>query len=242
MYHERASRLPGAFAWTSTSDATAVRILPDGCMDLLWYDGRVFVAGPDTRAHLFAWPAGTTMTGLRFAPGFAPRVIGAPACEFTNDRVPLDAVWSASAARQAVDRVAASADPASALEALASQLSGATDSRAHLVEHVVDRVRKGEPVTAIASAVGLSSRQLHRRCLDAFGYGAKTLTRVLRMVNAIEIARAGIAFAETAARAGYADQAHLARDVKEFAGVPLGQLVSVAPNAANKSTALPSGS
>ena len=97
-------------------------------------------------------------------------------------------------------------------------------------------------VTAIASAVGLSSRQLHRRCLDAFGYGAKTLARVLRLVNAVDSARAGIAFADTAARAGYADQAHLSRDVRALAGVPLGQLVSVAPNAANRSTALASGS
>ncbi|MEU2879071.1 hypothetical protein ABZ651_22840, partial [Streptomyces sp. NPDC007070] len=38
-------------------------------------------------------------------------------------------------------------------------------------------------------------------------------------------AGAGVPYAACAARAGYADQAHLARDVKELAGRPLGRLL-----------------
>jgi AraC-like DNA-binding protein len=48
---------------------------------------------------------------------------------------------------------------------------------------------------------------------------------VLRLQRALALARAGVPFAQTAARSGYADQAHLARDVKEFAGMPLGELL-----------------
>jgi AraC-like DNA-binding protein len=39
------------------------------------------------------------------------------------------------------------------------------------------------------------------------------------MRRALDLARAGIALAEVAARTGYADQAHLTREVKELAGV-----------------------
>jgi AraC-like DNA-binding protein len=60
---------------------------------------------------------------------------------------------------------------------------------------------------------------LHRRCLDAFGYGPKMLARVLRMNAALDRARAGLALAEVAAVSGYADQAHLTREVKALAGV-----------------------
>ena len=35
---------------------------------------------------------------------------------------------------------------------------------------------------------GDAERHLHRRCLDAFGYGAKTLTRILRMNRALDLA------------------------------------------------------
>ncbi|MGW5695942.1 helix-turn-helix domain-containing protein, partial [Streptomyces asiaticus] len=70
-------------------------------------------------------------------------------------------------------------------------------------------------------------RQLHRRSLAAFGYGPKTLGRVLRLNRALDLARTGLPFAEVAATAGYADQAHLARDVRALAGVPLGRLLRV---------------
>lgn len=76
-------------------------------------------------------------------------------------------------------------------------------------------------MAAIADALDLSARQLHRRSLDAFGYGPKTLARVLRMHRALDLARAGVPLAETAFRSGYADQSHLAREVKAFAGVPV---------------------
>ncbi|WP_280391687.1 helix-turn-helix domain-containing protein [Nocardia wallacei] len=62
--------------------------------------------------------------------------------------------------------------------------------------------------------------------MSAFGFGPKMLARVLRLQRALRLARAGVPFAETAFRAGYADQAHLAREVRELAGKPLGQLVS----------------
>jgi AraC-like DNA-binding protein len=57
--------------------------------------------------------------------------------------------------------------------------------------------------------------------MAAFGYGPKTLARVLRMRRALRLARGGVSLAEVAARCGYADQAHLAREVKDLAGVPI---------------------
>jgi AraC-like DNA-binding protein len=86
---------------------------------------------------------------------------------------------------------------------------------------VVAALARGRGVAQTAWEVGLSERQLRRRSLAVFGYGPKTLARVLRMRRALGLARGGAPLAEVAARCGYADQAHLAREVKDLAGVPI---------------------
>ncbi|MCX4806514.1 hypothetical protein OG594_33675 [Streptomyces sp. NBC_01214] len=58
----------------------------------------------------------------------------------------------------------------------------------------------------------LRERQLHRRSLDAFGYGPRTPGRILRLRRAPAPARGGLPYADFACVAGYADQAHLARE------------------------------
>ena len=81
------------------------------------------------------------------------------------------------------------------------------------------RARRSRP------RVGLSSRQLQRRSTLAFGYGIKTLTRILRLQQALACIRGGTRAVDSAVRAGYADQSHLAREVKDLAGVTLTQLM-----------------
>ncbi len=240
MYRERPSRLPGAVVW-SGNHGGETRILPDGCMDLIWRNGDVMIAGPDTQAHVVAGDEWSTAVGLRFAPGFGPRVIGVPAHEFADARVSLTDVWSTHRTRKVLDRLAESDDPGAILEDIALE-QAADHPHALLVDDIALRAGRGDEVASIAEAVGLSTRQLQRRCADAFGYGAKTLVRILRMTRALELARAGTTLADTAAFAGYADQAHLSRDVKQLAGVPLRQLVVPAGSAAYRSTELPSGS
>jgi AraC-like DNA-binding protein len=212
--------------WSSVSVGDAVRVLPDGCMDLMWDGDEIVIAGPDTRAHLFAAAPGSKMTGLRLVPGYTPRVLGVPADAFTDERVPLDAVWTPAPARRATELVASSPSPARALEAIALQSCPPPDDDAALIEQVVALARDGHNSTSIADRIGLSTRQLQRRSTAAFGYGAKTLNRILRMQHALSLVRVGVPPADSAARAGYADQSHLARDVKEIAGVPLGALVN----------------
>ncbi len=242
-YRERVSRVPGAVVWSRPETAgPPARVLPDGCMDLLWADGELLVAGPDTRAYVVASTA--TFAGLRFAPGDAPTILGVPAHELRDQRVPLDALWPAARVRRLAGRVSATPDRCAGLEDVALDLMRPTDPT---VRAVAAALAGGRSVAATAAGVGLGERQLLRRCLDAFGYGPKTLARILRLGRALDLARAGVPFAAVAARSGYADQAHLSRDVRALAGVPLRTLLPAAGGAAqssgaNRSTPLPSGS
>ncbi|MFF7160551.1 helix-turn-helix domain-containing protein [Streptomyces sp. NPDC008086] len=241
MYAERGSRLLGAVVWTNVPGGSG-RVLPDGCMDLLWHDGRLLVAGPDTRAYVTEGTR-SAWAGLRFGPGTAPAFFGVPAYELRDRRVELTELWPAGEVRRLQGRVAAAADPVTALEEVALERATPSDP---LLDRLVGALRAGRPVVATADELGLGARQLHRRSLTAFGYGPKTLARILRLQRALALAREGVGFAETAVRAGFADQAHLARDVKELTGLPLGELLgrrgSQGPRGANRSTPLPSGS
>lgn len=203
------------------------RIVPDGCTDLIWVDGTLLVAGPDTRAHLATSPPGGAYAGVRFAPGAGPTVLGVPGQELRDQRVPLDAVWPAGLARRAADRVSAAADRTAAIQAVVGGRLADTGPPDPVAAAIVRRQRAGDPVAVTAAALGLSERQLHRRSLAAFGYGPKLLARILRFRHATGLAAAGLRFAEVAAVAGYADQAHLAREVRELSGVPLRTLTRV---------------
>ncbi|MBG0851646.1 helix-turn-helix domain-containing protein [Streptomyces spinoverrucosus] len=226
MYVERASRLTGAVVWTNTPSAAAGagRVLPDGCMDLLWHDGRLLVAGPDTRAHRTDGRGGA-WAGVRFLPGTAPTFLGLPAHEVRDRRVELADLWQAARVRRLTARVNAAADPASGLEEVALALAADADPPDPLLMRIVTALDAGRPVAATADELGLGARQLHRRALTAFGYGPKTLARVLRLQRALTLARDGTPLAETAVAAGYADQPHLAREVRDLAGATLGELL-----------------
>lgn len=246
MYRERRSQLDGAVVWTqSRAPAGESRVLPDGCMDLLLWDDVLVIAGPDTCAHIVSRRPGTRMTGLRFPPGMGPSVFGVRAHELTNQRVPLGAVWPERTVRVLADRVAGAPEQGRALESLAAgrlrEEPGDVPFAASLTGTVARLLGRGRAVAEVAGAVGLSERQLHRRCLDAFGYGPKTLARVLRMREALRLAAEGAPLAGVAVTAGYADQAHLSREIRALAGVPVTELLPQ-ESRANRSTPLPSGS
>ncbi|MFI9628342.1 DUF6597 domain-containing transcriptional factor [Streptomyces sp. NPDC052042] len=221
-YGERASRFDGATLWTlRVPDGPAPPVLPDGCMDLLWIDGRLLVAGPDTRAHVPDVVAGGRYAGIRFAPGTAPALLGVPAHELRDRRVGLADLWPGALVRTLTERVAEAAEPAAALEAIALRRAAGTAPPDALLRSVVAHLDAGRSVAETARAVGLGARRLHRRSLAAFGYGPKTLARILRLRRALDLARSGIPYAEAAVMAGCTDQAHLAREMRDLTGTTL---------------------
>lgn len=194
-------------------------------MDLIWFDGDLLVAGPDTRAQTVEGQPGGRYVGVRFAPGAGPNVVGVPASELRDQRVPLEALWSGSKVRDLTEQLAEVTDIGAAMESLAVDRLYESGPPDPLLAVVVAELQAGESVAALATTVGLSERQLHRRCLAAFGYGPKALARILRMERALSLARDEIPLAEVAAVAGYADQPHLTREVKALTGASLGALV-----------------
>ncbi|MDT0491412.1 helix-turn-helix domain-containing protein [Streptomyces griseus] len=246
-YQERPSRLPGAVVWTWDAPARPPlrprSVLPDGCMDLIWTGGRIVVAGPDTHAFEVDPRDRASCAAIRFAPGTAPVLLGVPAHELRDQRFELASIWPAAAVRRLTERIDRAPDPAGALERLALDRIADTGPPDPLTVAVAEGLRRGRSVAATAAEAGLGARQLHRRSLTAFGYGPKTLARILRLQRALELIRTGLPYAEAACAAGCTDQAHLSREMRDLAGTTLGAYF--APDGAagaNSETPHPSGS
>ncbi|MBQ1054921.1 helix-turn-helix transcriptional regulator [Micromonospora sp. C32] len=239
MYREwEAAGVPGAVLWSSVSGGSETRVLPDGCADLLWSSRNgLLVAGPDRTAHLSRSAPGDLWIGLRLPPGTGPAVFGVPAEELRDRRVPLADLWGRAAVEVAerVETTLSAPAGSDGTDAAAAVLTRVARDRLReaggpdpLGARIVGRLSAGATVAATAAEVGLGARALHRRSRALFGYGPKTLARILRMRRALDLARTGAPLAEVAARSGYADQAHLTREVRELAGVPPSRLLTPA--------------
>ena len=78
-------------------------------------------------------------------------------------------------------------------------------------------------MAAVARAVGVTTRTLHREMLAWTGLPPKLLARIFRLQAALGRLRRHRhdgPLAILAAEAGYADQAHMAREFRDLAGAP----------------------
>ncbi|MGC4932985.1 helix-turn-helix domain-containing protein [Gordonia sp. DT30] len=208
-----------ATLWRNHAPAGEAVILPDGCMDLIWTGDDLLVAGPDTVANTFRTGRPRDMTGLRFAPGHAPGLLGIPASEFRDLRIRLSDVWPAAEVGRWSEMLSATDNVGAMLVELCAARPG--EPAPPWIGAATEHLRHGTPVAACADAVSVSVRTLHRVSLQCFGYGPKTLARILRMRAALTlITGTGRGLSEVAQHVGYADYAHMYREFVELAGAP----------------------
>ena len=181
------------------------------------------MAGPDTGPVPTTMTAGTVVLGVRFRPSAGGAALGIPLSELRDRRVDLADLRPDQARRlpATLDLDTAAVRTVAVTAALVAD--GAPDPAVTRAARLLrDPQARAEEV---AADVGLSLRQLRRRCHVAVGYGPKTLQRVLRFrrfvsrIDAYPEGPDGLDLAALAAEAGYADQAHLTRECGQLSGL-----------------------
>lgn len=168
------------------------------------------------------------MVGVRLRPGAAGPVLRASAADLVDLTVGFEDLWRGSALRVG-ERLAAALSPRDAAarpEAeVLRRVRAATDPDPLVREAV--RLLVTDPANAVRTLTGelhISDSQLRRRFIASVGCPPKVLHRTLRFWGFLALARArprsGRSLAALAAGAGYADQAHLARESVSITGLP----------------------
>ena len=203
------------------------RVLPDACIDIvLINDEKPVVVGPWTIPFVSRLAVGTSVTGARVRPGRAACLLGIPASELLNQTIPIADVKGAVKSMR-LEKVIEQPNAAARRTALGQVLLTSMEHSAAFDQAVLAGIqwlsrRPHGRIVELSRWIGISERQLHRRFSAAVGYGPKTFQSVLRFQRLLKTARETgeeHSLADLAASTGYADQAHMTRDVHRLAGV-----------------------
>jgi len=205
------------------------RVLPDGATDIVFSFDRLLVYGPAPSFHLVG--VRDYLVGIRLRAEAVRQVLGVNPATLGLGPVPLDALWGRDT--PAVEnRLMSEPAPGKRLTLLTYFLTEHVRPNARLDSAVVTAIRcinrsPTRSVRTLTDAVHLSERQLRRRFREHVGLGIKQYARIIRFDRLVDAARRhkrqfGAAPPNWAALSfdhGFADQAHLTREVRTFTGL-----------------------
>jgi AraC-like DNA-binding protein len=228
-----------ASGWVSCGCPTTV--LPDGCVDVVWMHDDLVVAGPATTAVPVPASVEQQPFGVRLRTGAVESALGVPADVLRDVDVPLADLYGWKIGSKVQERVTR------------ARRSGTRDGLRVLVEQVTGLAVAGQPdllvreaarrlavphtrLPRVARDLDISERQLRRRFARSVGYGPRMLGRVHRLQQVLmhHERTPSMPLAELSAAAGYADQAHMSREVRQLSGMTPRQLLASGARAAGE--------
>ena len=219
-------------------------ILPDGAMELIINLGdpqrlcalddlerqTVFrsswVSGERTEPIVIDEAGDVHLVGIRLQAGGAWPFLGVPLREFSDQVAELETILGTEVS-ELRDRLGEAPSDDAALDLTESWLRKRMRSRTpptRAVSHAVEIIQRGADVVRIgrlADEIGISHKHLLREFERCVGLTPKVLARVYSFQRVISSVgqRPEVNWAETAARYGYYDQAHLIREFRAFSGL-----------------------
>jgi AraC-like DNA-binding protein len=161
--------------------------------------------------------------GAMLRPGACASLLGIPAGEFAGRHVALADIWPSSRLDRLRDRLAGAIDvPAMAAIFEAELLEGSAPHRwvDSPIQTSVALLKRGARVGDVANISGMSHRHFIDQFREKVGITPVRFRGVAR-IGAVThaLATSSASLAEIALMAGFADQAHMAREFRRFTGL-----------------------
>lgn len=213
-------------------------IFPDGRIEIVLHLGdrprrrgdadpqpRVMIVGQMLTATRLEPVSRLHAVGVRFTASGARAWLGLPLHEIAGSYADAVAVRGAAAShlRSAIEHGISVDERFTAAEAAIRQALCRKDCPVDVTDRAVRLIERHAgmvTIDSIARVCGVGPRQLERRFLDDVGVTPKGMARIVRFQRALRGLRSGAAPADVAAACGFADQPHLAREFRAFAGLP----------------------
>ncbi len=203
--------------WSVKTDGSPFRVWPDGCRDLIVYAKpterpTAFLTGLDTGPYCVQEPAGTLFIGVRLTPGSVAKwesKVEARPCE----RLQLDHLGRLTASW--LEEVFRHADRVHEL------LAEAAESWFRTEESMVQSfLRTLDQTPGRIPPMGMSSRTLRRHIRALTGASPRFWVGLHRArIAGSALVHGTMPISDIALAAGYADQAHLTRELRRWFGV-----------------------
>lgn len=174
----------------------------------------VVLVGARSRFEAIDTSGRSATIAIRLKPGTLPVIAGLPASDFMDRSVPIGAVFSTAALRD----LELSAD-APAPRVLGQLLRLLRRARRGTIPDLMPRSgAAGITVNDLAFSLDMPSRSLYEQYQRHVGLSPKRVLRILRLHKALQMARQTASWADVAHGAGFADQPHLTREMKQLLG------------------------
>jgi AraC-like DNA-binding protein len=220
-------------AETREGETTVDRVLPDGCIDLVFVKhgagtqrSRLFASALIEQPTLIDPTSAQWFVGVRLRPAMSQVVLPVSPIECRNRNIDAREIDSSFSAIE--EQLLGSRTPADALSTLRRHVDREARANTHRapparVCFALKLLANGPPWMSpgeVARALGISPRTLHRDVLSWSGHAPKVLTRILRMQHAVARLRAGRSrLADVACDSGFADQPHMTRELWRLTGL-----------------------
>lgn len=183
------------------------------------------LGGPSLRSQVIDTAEQVRVMGVVFRPGGAYALTGEDQSALAGRDIALEDLFGA-AARQLRERLLHTVAPRERLAVLEQWLRrririASPDATLTYVAEALQRRPQIARIAPLVRDTGWSDDRLQRHFRRQFGMGPKRYARLLRFRAVVEEAHAApaIDWCRVAADNGYADQAHLTREFREFAGM-----------------------
>jgi AraC-like DNA-binding protein len=192
--------------------------------------GTSIIGGARTTFYVKDVTQASRAVGAMLRAGAAAPLFGAPASELAEQHTSLDDLWRDTRELRDELRILAPADALARFEDMLVARLPRVRCMHPAVAHALARFDALATVSDVADETGYSHRRFVDVFRDAVGLAPKRYCRVQRLNRAIAGITRGDAFIAIAHGAGYADQAHFAREFRELSGVSPTEYRRLAPS------------